>query len=122
MLSNGRITPLASFSLIPDYEELSTFISSTFSTLRAPYMEWANLARRAIRGMQYNSARLSELEDFINARREELRKAVMLASEHFDEAMLVELRNQAHMSKTAWRSFRKNGPVTIKTGFKLVSY
>lgn len=113
---------MASFSLIPDYEELSTFISSTFSTLRAPHMEWANLARRAIRGLHYNSGRLSELEDFINAQREELRKAVMLASEHFEESLLVELRNQAHMSKTAWRSLRKNGPVTIKTGFKLVSY
>ena len=113
---------MASNSLIPDYEELSTFISGTFSTLRAPYMEWANLARRAIRGMHYNAGRLSELEDFINARREELRKAVMLASEHFEEALLVELRNQAHMSKTAWRSLKKQGPITIKNGFKLVSY
>jgi hypothetical protein len=113
---------MASNSLIPNYEELSTFISSTFSTLRAPYMEWANLARRAIQGLQYNSDRLSELEDFINARREVLRKAVMMASEHFDEALLVELRNKAHMSKTAWRSLKKNGPITIKNGFKLVSY
>ena len=113
---------MASYSSIPDYEELSMFISSTFSTLRAPYMEWANLARRAIRGLHYNSGRLSELEDFINARREELRRAVMLASEHFDEALLVELRNQAHMSKTAWRSLKKNCPVTIKNGFSLVSY
>ena len=113
---------MASYSLIPDYVELSTFISSTFSTLHAPYMEWANLARRAIQGLQYNSGRLSELEDFINAQREELRKAVMLASEHFEEALLVELRNQAHMSKTAWRSLKKHGPVTIKNGFKLLSY
>ena len=113
---------MASNPLIPDYEELSTFISSTFSTLRAPYMEWANLARRAIRGLQYNAGRLSELEDFINARREELRRAVMLASEHYDEALLVALRNQAHMSKTAWRSLKKNCPVTIKNGFKLASY
>lgn len=113
---------MASYALIPDYEELSTFISSTFSTLRAPYMEWANLARRAIQGLQYNASRLSELEDFINARREELRKAVMLASEHFEEALLIELRNHAHMSKTAWRSFMKNGPITIKNGFKLISY
>ncbi len=113
---------MASNSSIPDYEELSTFISYTFSTLRAPYMEWANLARRAIQGLHYNTRRLSELEDFINAQREELRKAVIIASEHFEEATLVELRNQAHMSKTAWRSLKKNRPVTIKNGFTLVSY
>ncbi len=113
---------MASNSLIPDYEELSTFISYTFSTLRAPYMEWANLARRAIQGLHYNTHRLSELEDFINARREELRKAVIIASEHFEEAVLVELRNQAHMSKTAWKSLKKHGPITIKNGFTLVSY
>ena len=113
---------MASYSLIPDYEELSTFISGTFSTLRAPYMEWTNLARCAIQGLQYNSGRLSELEDFINDRREELRRAVMIASEHFEENLLVELRYQAHMSKTAWRSLKKNGPITIKNGFKLLSY
>ena len=113
---------MANNSLIPDYVELSTFIASTFSTLRAPYMEWANLARRAIQGLQYNAGRLSELEDFINARREGLRRAVMLASEHFEEALLVELRNQAQMSKAAWKSLKKNGPITIKNGFTLVSY
>ena len=113
---------MASNSSIPDYDELSTFISYTFSTLRAPYMEWANLARLAIQGLHYNPRRLTELEDFINARREELRKAVIIASEHFEEAMLVELRNQARMSKTAWKSLKKNVPVTIKNGFSLVSY
>ena len=113
---------MASYSFIPDYEELSTFISGTFSTLRAPYMEWTNLARRAIQGLQYNAGRLSELEDFINVQRNELRRAVMLASEHFEENLLVQLRNQAHMSKTAWRSLQKNGPITIKNGFKLLSY
>ena len=113
---------MASDSLIPDYQELSMFISSTFSTLRAPYMEWANLARRAIQGLHYNAHRLSELEVLINARREELRKAVIIASEHFEESLLIEIRNQAHMSKTAWRMLKKQGPVTIKNGFKLVSY
>lgn len=113
---------MASNSSIPNYEELSSFISYKFSTLRAPYMEWANLARQAIQGLHYNAHRLSELEDFINARREELRKAVIIASEHFEEAVLVEIRNQAHMSKTAWRSLKKNGPITIKNGFTLVSY
>jgi len=113
---------MASNSSIPDFEELSSFISSKFSTLRAPYMEWANLARHAIRGLQYNSRRLSELEDIINTRRDELRKAVIIASEHFEEALLVELRNEAHMSKTAWKSLKKNCPITIKNGFTLVSY
>ena len=113
---------MASNSSVPDYEELSTFISFKFSTLRAPYLEWANLARQAIQGLHNNTQRLSELEDFINARREELRKAVIIASEHFEEAVLVELRNQARMSKTAWRSLKKNRPITIKNGFSLVSY
>lgn len=113
---------MASNSSIPDYEELSSFISYTFSTLRAPYLEWANLARRAIQGLHYDTLRLSELEDFINARREELRKVVIIASEHFEEAALVTLRNQANMSKNAWRSLKKNGPITIKNGFALVSY
>jgi hypothetical protein len=109
-------------SSIPDYEELASFISYKFATLRAPYMEWANLARQAIRGLNYNAGRLSEIEAFINSQREELRKAVIIASEHFEEALLVELRNQARMSKTAWKSLKKNHPITIKNGFSLVSY
>jgi hypothetical protein len=113
---------MASNSLIPDYEELSSFISDTFSTLRAPYLEWANLARQAIQGLHYDTHRFSELQDLINARREGLRKAVIIASEHFEEAALVKLRNQAYMSKTAWKSLKKNGPITIKNGFTLVSY
>ena len=44
-------------------------------------MEWANLAHRAIQGLHYDTHRLSELEDFINARREELRKAVIILRE-----------------------------------------
>ena len=113
---------MASNASIPDYEELSSFISYTFSTLRAPYMEWANLARRAIQDLPYNSQRLAELEAFINTRRDELRSAVLIASEHFEEATLVELRNTARMSKTAWKSLKKKAPITIKNGFSLVSY
>jgi hypothetical protein len=113
---------MASNSSIPDYEELSSFISYKFAALRAPYMEWANLARQAIRGLNYNTGRLSEIEASINSQREELRKAVIIASEHFEEALLVELRNQAYMSKTAWKSLKKNRPITIKNGFSLVSY
>jgi hypothetical protein len=85
-------------------------------------MEWANLARQAIQELNYNAGRLSEIETCINSQREELRKAVIIASEHFEEALLVELRNQAHMSKTAWKSLKKNRPITIKNGFTLVSY
>lgn len=113
---------MASYSSVPDYTELSSFISYKFATLRAPYMEWANLARQAIQGLNYNRCRLSEIEAFINTQREELRKAVIIASEHFEEALLAELRNQAHMSKTAWKSLKKNRPITIKNGFTLVSY
>ena len=113
---------MASNASIPNYEELASFISYTFSTLRAPYMEWANLARRAIQGLSYNEYRFAELEDFINLRRDELRLAVLLASEHFEEATLVELRSSARMSKTAWKSLRKKGPITMKNGFSLLSY
>ena len=51
-----------------------------------------------------------------------MRKAVLIASEHFTEAQLERLRTQARMSKTAWRSLQKNAPITIKNGFKLISY
>jgi hypothetical protein len=115
-------TNMANNSSIPDFQEISALISYKFATLRAPYLEWANLARLAIQGLPFNRRRLSELEDFIDAQRDELRKAVIIASEHFEEALLIELRNQANMSKTAWRSLKKNGPITIKNGFTLVSY
>ena len=109
-------------SSIPTYDELATFIASRFAMLRTPYMEWANLARRAIRGLPYDAGRLDALECFINEHRAELRIAIMLASEHLDETRLVTLRDQAHMSKHAWKTHQKWAQVNLKDGFRLISY
>ncbi len=106
----------------PDFDELASFINEMFYALRAPYMQWANLARRIIQGLPYDAHRLAELETYINNTRAELRKAVLIASEHFIEEQLVLLRNQARMSKYAWKSLKKNRAVTVRNGFTLVSY
>lgn len=113
---------MTNYTDLPSFDELASLIREQFAKLRTPYMEWANLARLAIQGLPYNSQRLAELEIFINERRAELRTVVIIASEHFDEEQLTWLRDQARMSKYAWRSLKKNRPVTIKDGFKLVSY
>ena len=107
---------------LPPFDELVSFIVERFAKLRTPYMEWANLARRAIQGLPYDRRRLAELEVTIYEQRSELRTAVIIASEHSDEEQLIWLRDQAHMSKTAWRSLKKNSPITIKNGFSLVTY
>ena len=106
----------------PNFDELASSIEAAFFALRVPYMQWANLARRAIQGLPYNAHRLAELETYINSMRAELRKAVLVASEHFAEEQLELLRSQARMSKYAWRSLKKNCAITIKNGFSLVSY
>lgn len=107
---------------LPSFDELVSFIVDHFARLRTPYMEWANLARRAIQGLPYDRRKLAELEVSIYDLRAELRIAVIIASEHFDEEQLTRLRDQARMSKTAWRSLKKNSPITIKNGFTLVTY
>jgi len=109
-------------SSIPTYDELATLIASRFAMLRAPYMEWANLARRAIQGLPYDARQLDALERFINERRAELRIAIIIASEHLEEAQLTSLRSQATMSKSAWRSLKKRELVNLKDGFRLISY
>jgi len=107
---------------VPSFDELASSIAQGFAALRAPYMQWANLARRAVQGLPHDARRLAELEAYINARREELRKAVVVASEHLTEKQLEQVRDRAQMSKYAWRSFKKMRPVTIRYGFTLVSY
>jgi hypothetical protein len=110
------------FRGVPTFDELAPYITNRFTVLRAPYMEWSNLARLAIQGLPYNAQRLVGLEAYINELRAELRKAVILAAEHLTEEQLEQLRSQARMSKYAWRSLKKNRAVTIKNGFMLVSY
>jgi hypothetical protein len=109
-------------TFLQNFTELASFIEATFIALRAPYMEWANLARLVIRGLPYDAQRLTELEIYINDRRAELRKAILIASEHFTDEQLDLLRDRAQMSKYAWRSLKKKHPVTIRNGFTLVSY
>jgi|SRR5579872_5404285 len=106
----------------PPVDELVSFIVDRFAQLRTPYLEWANLARLAIQGLPYDRQRLGELEVSIYQQRAELRVAIILASEHLDEEQLTWLRDEAHMSKTAWKSLKKNRPITIKNGFTLVTY
>jgi hypothetical protein len=113
---------MTSSASIPTYDELAAFIADRFTALRSPYLEWANLARRAIQGQPYDAKRLAALERFINEQRTALRTAIMIASEHLDEYQLALLRNQAGMSKTAWRSLKKREQVNLKDGFKLISY
>jgi hypothetical protein len=106
----------------PNFDELASYIEATFFALRAPYMQWANLARRVIQGLPFKAYRLTELETYINTIRAELRKAVLVASEHFTEEQLELLRNQARMSKYAWKTLKKNRAITTGNGFTLVSY
>ncbi len=111
---------MTDFTSAPSFEEVTSFVKETFDVLRVPYMQWANIARLAVQGLPYDAARLAQLEMYINDMRAELRRVV--ASEHFSEEQLVLLRDQARMSKYAWRSLKKNCAVTIKNGFSLVSY
>ena len=103
-------------------DDLQSFIIATFTSLREPYMAWANLARSAVQGLPFDSSRLVELQTLINDRRAQLRQAIILASEFFDDEQLLRLRNQAHMSKAAWNSHKKAVEINLKNGFKLISY
>ena len=107
---------------VPSFDELVSSIAQGFAALRTPYMQWVNLARLAVQGLSYDARRLAELEAYINARRAELRKVVVVASEHLTEEQLEQLRDRSQMSKYAWRSLKKKRPVTIRHGFTLVSY
>jgi uncharacterized membrane protein YfbV (UPF0208 family) len=107
---------------VPSFEELTLAIEQGFTALRVPYQQWADLARRAIQKLPYNAQWLAQLENEINQKRAALRNIVLLASEHLTEEQLAQLRNRARMSKYAWKSLKKRRPVTLKSGFTLVSY
>ena len=104
------------------YDDLQSFIIETFTSLREPYMVWADLARRAVQGYPFDGEKLIEIQSVINARRAQLRQAIILASEFFDDEQLVQLRAQARMSKSAWNLHKKPGEINLKNGFKLISY
>ncbi len=106
----------------PTFEKLATSIEAGFAELRVPYRQWADLARLAIQGAPYDARSRAALEHFINAKRAQLRKEVLIASEHLTEEQLEHLRERARMSKYAWNSLKSTRPVNIKSGFTLVSY
>lgn len=106
----------------PDFGETLVFVSEKFGMLRTLYPQWAHLGRCAIQGLPYDALRLAELEASINTLRNELRPALMLASEYFHEEQLELLRERAIMSKYAWRTLKKRQAVTLKNGFHLVSF
>ncbi len=103
-------------------DNLQSFIIETFTSLREPYMAWADLARRAVQGYPFDGEKLNELQSLINARRAQLRQAIILASEFFADEQLAQLRTQARMSKFAWSSHKKPDEINLKNGFKLISY
>lgn len=113
---------MMNYALPSSNDDLQSFIIETFTSLREPYLAWTDLARSAVRGLPFDSEKLVELQELINARRAQLRQAIILASEFFDDEQLVQLRNQARMSKCAWNSHKKPGEINLKNGFKLISY
>lgn len=113
---------MADIFSVPSFDVLAPYIAQVFAELRIPYRQWADLARLAIQGLPYDAYRLAQLEIDINQKRAALRKAVLVASEHLTEEQLTKLRDQARMSKYAWRTLKKREMVTLKSGFKLISY
>lgn len=113
---------MTNYATAPGFEEVTSFVKEKFDALRLPYMHWANIARLVVQGLPYDAVRLAQLEMYIDDVRAELRRVVVVASEHFSEEQLVLLRDSAGMSKTAWKSLKKQCGITIKNGFSLVSY
>ena len=113
---------MTDFTSAPSFEEVTSFVKETFDVLRVPYMQWANIARLTVQGLPYDVERLAQLEMYIDDMRSELGRVVVVASEHFSEEQLVLLRDEARMSKNAWRSLKKNCAITVKNGFALISY
>jgi hypothetical protein len=113
---------MSALSSVPDFDEITVLIKGKVEAMRMPARQWADLARLAIQGLPHDTHRLAELEARINAIRFELRRIVLVASEHFPEEKLNTLRKQAGMSKAAWHSAKDKRAVTIKHGFSLVIY
>ncbi len=113
---------MTEFASVPDFDEIAIQIKEKVDAMRLPACQWADLARLAVQGLPHDMHRRLELERRINAIRSELRGLVLVASEHFPEDKLHQLRKQAGMSKAAWRSAKNRRPVTIKHGFSLVIY
>ncbi len=113
---------MANYASPVDVDELSSYIAGKWSMMRPLAAEWAELARKAIMKRPYNERRLIELENYINALRSELWKAVFVASEHFTGEQLQRLQKRAFISKSAWKSLKKSTVLTRKNGFSLITY
>ncbi len=111
-----------SYASAANFEELSSYIIEKCTLMKPLAAQWADLARKAIQGLPYNGQRLAELETHINILRPELRRAALVASEHFTEEQLNMLKKQASISKHGWRVLKKPDRVTLKNGFTLVIY
>jgi hypothetical protein len=107
---------------LPDFDEVRAFIKERVDAMRAPVLQWADLARLAVQGLPHDTLQLAELEAHINAMRTELRYVVIAASEHFSDQQLNKLRKDVGMSKYAWRTLKQWRPVTTKYGFSLIIY
>jgi len=113
---------MTNLTSVPNFDEVTTFVKEKVEAMRTPASQWADLARLAIQDLPHDAHRLAELEKRINSIRSELRRVIISASEHFTEEQLQQIRKQAGMSKTAWRSAKSKRAVTVKHGFSLVIY
>ena len=106
----------------PNFDEVTDAIKTHFDALRDPYREWVDLARFALQGRRFNENNLASVQAYINRQRTELRRLVLIATEHFTPEQVKELQRRAKISKYAWRSLKKSCPVTLKNGFTLLCY
>ena len=113
---------MTSFASAANFEELSSYIIEKRAAMEPLAAEWADLARRAVRGLHYDRYRYAYLETCINDLRPELRRAVLVASEHFTDEQLIQLQRRAKISKTGWRALRKDALLTLRNGFSLMVY
>ena len=113
---------MTSFASAANFEELSSYIIKKRAAMEPLAAEWADLARKAIQGLDYNRHRFADLEIRINNLRPELRRAILVASEHFTEEELNLLQKRAKISKKGWRALRKDALLTLKNGFSLMIF
>ncbi len=122
IIMTGEIQSMTSYASAANFDRLSSYIVEKWIILVPLASEWAELARKSVRGLPYNERRLTEIEKYINLLRPELRRAVLVASEHFTDEQLSQLQKRAIISKTGWRALRKDAALTRKNGFSLMVY
>ncbi len=113
---------MISYASAANFEELSAYIIEKRAAMEPLAAEWADLARKAIQGLHYNRYRYADLETRINNLRPELRRAILVASEHFTQEQLNVLQKRAKISKKGWRALRKDALLTLKNGFTLMIF